>query len=237
MRTSAHLGAGLILLLGVAACDALPGKPTAADRPLRPDQVVDFDQLYGDNCSGCHGANGTLAAARPLNDPVYLAIAGPERLRAITAQGVPNSLMPGFSTAAGGTLTDQQIAIVVGGMVSRWGNDAQARNGALPAYAASAPGDAQRGAAAFATYCASCHGADGTGGRGGASVVDGSYLALVSDQALRTAVVCGRIDLGMPDWRGDVHAQPMSEANIADLVAWLAAHRRPFPGQPYPNAE
>jgi mono/diheme cytochrome c family protein len=199
--------------------------------------VVDFDQLYGENCSGCHGANGTLAAARPLNDPVYLALSGSDRLRAVTADGVPNSLMPGFSTAAGGTLTDQQISIVVGGMLSRWGSGRELAGVTLPAYAASAPGDAQRGAAAFATYCAGCHGADGRGGKQAGSVVDGSYLALVSDQALRSAVVCGRVDLGMPDWRSQSPGHPMSEADIADVVAWLVARRPAFPGQPYQQVE
>ncbi len=229
--------AAVCLLVLFGGCDALPGKPTAADRPLRPDQVVDFDRLYGDNCSGCHGANGTLAAARPLNDPVYLAVAGPDRLRAITADGVPNSLMPGFGAAAGGTLTDQQIAIVVDGMVSRWGNGQALAGIQPPAYAAGAPGDAQRGPAAFATYCAGCHGADGRGGKTAGSVVDGSYLALVSDQALRSTVICGRIDLGMPDWRGQSPGHPMSETEIADVVAWLVARRPAFPGQPYPQVE
>ena len=41
-----------------------------------------------------------------------------------------------------------------------------------------------------------------TGAPHGGSVIDPAYLALVSDQALRTAVVAGRPDLGMPDWRG-----------------------------------
>src|SRR5258708_39766023 len=139
----------------MAACDALPGKPTAADRPLRPDQVVSFEQLYGDNCSGCHGADGTLGAAQPLNDPIYLTLAGADQLRAVTAQGVPDSLMPGFSTAAGGTLTDQQIAIIVGGMVSRWGGGASLDK-PPPRYTASTPGDAKRGQEVYATFCASC---------------------------------------------------------------------------------
>jgi mono/diheme cytochrome c family protein len=218
----------------LAACDALPGRPTPADRPLRPAQVVDFELLYGDNCSGCHGADGRLGGARPLNDPVYLAIAGVDRLRQVTAAGVPDSLMPGFGAVAGGNLTDQQVDIIVRGMVSRWGVGARLEGVALPAYAA-APGDAQRGAAAYASYCASCHGSDGSGGQKGGAVADGSYLALVSDQALRSTVVCGRTDLGMPDWRSDVAGRPMSEAEIADVVAWLIAQRQKFPGQPYTN--
>lgn len=221
------------LLLLCAACNALPGRPTEADRPLRPVQVVDFDQLYGDNCAGCHGADGTLSAARPLNDPIYLAFAGTDRLRRLTAEGVPDSLMPGFGAAAGGPLTDAQIDIIVHGMLSRWGGAPQLAGATLPPYAPSAPGDAQRGRAAYGAHCANCHGADGTGGQKGGSIVDGSYLALVSDQALRSTVVCGRPDLGMPDWRGEAGSHPMSEQDITDIVAWMTAQRPRFPGQPY----
>ena len=94
----------------------------------------------------------------------------------------------------------------------------------LPPYGARA-GDAKRGAAAYETYCARCHGAEGKSGEKGGSVVDPNYLALVSDQGLRTAVIAGRADLGMPDWRVYVPGRPMSDDEIADVVAWLASHR------------
>jgi mono/diheme cytochrome c family protein len=83
----------------------------------------------------------------------------------------------------------------------------------------------------FATYCASCHGAGGRGGRA-SSIVDGSYLALVSDQGLRTTVIAGRPELGAPDWRGNVPGRPMTPQEITDVVAWLSAQRLPFPGKP-----
>jgi hypothetical protein len=57
-------------------------------------------------------------------------------------------------------------------------------------------------------------------------VLDPAYLALVSDQALRTAVIVGRSDLGMPDWRANISGQPMSPQEISDVVAWLASHRQ-----------
>lgn len=215
--------AALCVILLVSACDSLPGKPTPDERPLRPEQVVDFDQLYGENCAGCHGAEGKLGAARPLNDPVYLALAGATRLEQVTAAGVPGSLMPGFGAATGGSLTDQQIDIIVDGMLTRWGGGNPLQGLSAPPYAASAPGSAQRGAAAYAAYCAGCHGAEGTGGPKGGSVVDGAYLGLVSEQALRTVVICGRSDLGMPDWRGD--GRPMSDQDVSDVVAWLVAQR------------
>ena len=87
----------------------------------------------------------------------------------------------------------------------------------------------------YAQRCAGCHGSDGNGGQKAGSVTDGSFLALVSDQALRSAVICGRSDLGMPDWRNDVVGRPMSDAEITDVVAWMVAKRPKFPGQPYTN--
>src|SRR5439155_16732439 len=97
-----------------------------------------------------------------------------------------------------------------------------------PPYSDSLPGDARRGAEVFAAYCASWHGEGGRGGRGsagGGSIVDGSFLALVSDQGLRTMVIVGRPDLGAPDWRGNVRGKAMAFQDISDVVAWLSAQR------------
>jgi mono/diheme cytochrome c family protein len=197
-----------------------------------------FSTLYGQNCAGCHGAEGNLGAARPLNDPLYLALVGADRLRQIIAQGVPGTVMPGFAAGAGGALTEPQINALVSDMLKRWGRPMQAPEGALPPYDAagaldhgSGPGDPDQGSKVFAVACARCHGADGNGGDKGGSVVDAAYLTLVSDQALRTAVIAGRTDLGMPDWREDIPGQPLTPQQISDVVAWLAARRWPVVGR------
>jgi cytochrome c oxidase cbb3-type subunit 3/ubiquinol-cytochrome c reductase cytochrome c subunit len=62
--------------------------------------------------------------------------------------------------------------------------------------------------------------------------MDPSYLALVSDQYLRTTVIAGRADLGMPDWRGYNSGRPLAPGEISDVVSWLVAQRRPVPGRP-----
>ena len=49
--------------------------------------------------------------------------------------------------------------------------------------------------------------------------MDGTYLALVSDQGLRTTVIAGRPDLGAPDWRGNVRGKTMTSQEISDVVA------------------
>src|SRR6185295_10059023 len=106
-----------------------------------------------------------------------------------------------FAKSAGGTLTDQQIEILVHEMRARW---AEVKALGAPPYAVAESGDAVRGAAAYATFCAGCHGPEGKGAKKGSSIVDDSFLALVSDQNLRTTVIAGRPDLGHPDWRNYV---------------------------------
>jgi cytochrome c oxidase cbb3-type subunit 3 len=61
--------------------------------------------------------------------------------------------------------------------------------------------------------------------------VDAAYLSLVSDQYLRTVVIAGRPELGMPGYREYVAGKPMTPEEISDVVAWLASRRQgPVPG-------
>jgi mono/diheme cytochrome c family protein len=193
---------------------------------------MDFNLLYRQNCAGCHGPSGKGGAALALANSVFLAIADDGAIRRIAANGVAGTPMPAFAQSAGGMLTDKQIDVLVSG-IRPWATHDDLQGAILPPYSSSAAGDPQRGAATYHTYCSSCHGIDGRGSKA-SSIVDGSYLALVSDQELRTTVIGGRPELGAPDWRGDVEGRPMSKQEISDVVAWLAAHRTQGPGQPYP---
>ena len=58
-----------------------------------------------------------------------------------------------------------------------------------------------------------------------ASVVDPSYLSLVSNQYLRTIVIAGRPELGQPDWKHDASGQPLTPVQISDVVAWISSKR------------
>ena len=221
--------AALILVAGLAACGS-PGRRAAETRVIRPSEVTDFRVLYRQNCSGCHGIDGQEALTVAIGNPVYLAIADDATIRRVIEQGRLGTAMPAFGQTAGGLLTDTQVDVLVRGMRERW-----ARPGALgsdkpPAYAAPQPGDTARGHNVFTTFCSSCHGSDGRGGRAG-SIVDASYLALVSDQHLRTLTITGMPALGAPDWRGNVPGKPMSDADVTDVVAWLAAQREPLSAQ------
>ncbi len=225
----------LCFLSALAACDKLPGKPQEADRPLRPSEVKDFAKLYGENCSGCHGIDGKFGAALPLQHPVYLALVDDVALRHVIAEGVPGTAMPPFARSAGGVLTDEQIDLLIGGMRQRWARPDVVAGASLPPYASDGGGDAMRGRDVYAASCKSCHGPDGAGTAKVGSIVDASYLALISNQALRTLVIAGRPDLEHPDWRGDTPGQPLAAQQVTDVVAWLATQRTEFPGQPYPR--
>jgi mono/diheme cytochrome c family protein len=229
----------LPLLMG---CNVrLPGKPTEADRWRAPADISDFNELYKQNCAGCHGSDGRLGAARPLNDSLYLSFIPDDALKQVISQGRNGTNMPAFSQPAGGTLTDRQIELLIAGMRASWSKPEAFKGVDIPAYSAtetltdkasdasivkaSTSGDAPSGARAYQTYCARCHGANGAGGQAG-SIVDPNFLNLVSDQGLRTTVVVGRSDLGKPDWRSNVAGHPMSPQEIDALVAWLASQRQ-----------
>jgi mono/diheme cytochrome c family protein len=77
------------------------------------DEVADFDTLYGTHCAGCHGADGKLGPAPPLNDPLFLAIAPDAELRRVIREGravspAQKSPMPAFAVGEGGSLSPAQ---------------------------------------------------------------------------------------------------------------------------------
>ena len=77
------------------------------------------------------------------------------------------------------------------------------------------PAAFDRGGKVFATYCAGCHGVAGKGGPGAPDLIR-SVLVLDDEKGILIAPVIreGRPDKGMPKL-------PLSEAQIADVVAWL----------------
>jgi cytochrome c oxidase cbb3-type subunit 3 len=216
-----------------AGCASPHGQPRKSSEVLAPTEILEFSTLYAENCAGCHGAEGRGGAAIALANPVYLAIADDAVIRKVIANGVPGTAMPAFAQSSGGMLADKQIDVITSQMRSRWSGRGILDAANPPSYAAKSTGNDVRGAVAYKTYCESCHGPGGHGGAKASSITDDSFLALVSDQGLRTIVITGRPELGAPDWRGDAPGKPMSDQDITDVVAWLASRRSQNPGQPY----
>ena len=217
----------------LSGCGVPHGQPGRDSEILAPNEVRDFGTLYAQNCAGCHGAEGRGGAAIALANPVFLAIAGDGAIRKVIANGERGTAMPAFAENAGGMLTDAQIDAITKEIRSRWSKHGILDAAAVPSYAPKSAGDTHRGEVAYKTFCESCHGPGGGGGNKGSAITNDSFLALVSDQGLRTIVITGRPELGAPDWRGNVPGRPMSDQEVTDVVAWLASRRAQNPGQPY----
>jgi mono/diheme cytochrome c family protein len=225
---TAALGATLL-----SGCGSPHGQPSKGSETLAPNEVLEFGPLYAENCAGCHGTEGRGGAAIALANPVYLAIADDAAMRKAIANGVRGTSMPAFAESAGGMLTNKQIDVITSEIRSHWSRPGILDAANPPSYAAKSTGNAQQGEVAYKTYCESCHGTAGHGGQKGSAITDDSFLALVSDQGLRTIVITGRPELGAPDWRSNIQGKPMSDQEITDVVAWLASRRVQNPGQPY----
>jgi len=224
---------GVLALFSLSGC----GRREAQQRFERPAEVRDFGQLFAQNCAGCHGAEGKLGPAPPLNDPLFLAIIPADEITRVVSAGRSGTLMPAFSRAQGGTLTDEQIDILASGLRSNWGAAADAAPPIpLPDYLTpSDTGDVhtlenrETALQVFALVCGNCHGERGQGGKEAGALRETAFLSLISDQALRRIVITGRPDLGMPDYRrlGAMlpAGQPLTNQQIADVVALLGSWR------------
>lgn len=211
-------GACVSLLLATG-CEP-PGKPKP--EPPSSQDITDFNTLYGENCSGCHGLDGMNGPARPLNDALYLAVIPRDVLQQTIENGRPGTAMPPWAHSQGGPLTAKQIMALVDGIEHNWAKPANFQGATLPSYnAGNNAGDADRGKKLFASNCYMCHAPGAPIG----SVTDGVFLQLVSDQVLRTSIIQGRHDLGMPDYRTLKLGHALSDQEITDLVAYLASLR------------
>ena len=241
------LGDARCWLVAVAAfaggCN-LPGAPNEVDRPVPANQIMDFNVLYAARCVGCHGVDGKLGPAPPLNDPIFLAIVPDAELLRVVREGrkvssAQKTPMPGFAQDMGGPLTDAQVMVLAEGIKKRWQDSTTAptQPPSLPAYLAdqtTGGGNKEEGIRVFARACAGCHGDDGKGQKDGkplrpGAVNDPAFLALISDQALRRVIITGRPDLGMPSYADktgrpdDFH--PLTSAEIDHLIALLRQWR------------
>ncbi len=218
----------LTLLVGSLGCNRKVGPPNDQDELLRPENVASFDRLYKQNCSACHGENGSGGPALDLANPNYQALVDDSSLKRWITSGMTGTQMPAFGESAGGFLTPQQVDVLIAGMRARWDRKDHTTAG-MPPYSSSAEGNVDHGQDIFQVSCSSCHQQEQK------KITDASYLALVSDQSLRTIVIAGRPDLGHPDWKQVRHDQPLTDQNVNDVIAYLHSLRSDTPGQPYPE--
>jgi mono/diheme cytochrome c family protein len=204
-------------------------------------EVLDFSLLYGQNCSGCHGAGKrNLGPAPPLNDPLFRAIIPAEELQMVIAQGRERTPMPAFAQDNGGPLTPLQIQVLVkqikgvpykivdkgergkaivddsGGIPPQWGAPPQPPN-EVPSYLAGKgrsgdlAGDEQRGIKVFAQACTVCHGEDGRGVARGNETV-----RTIHDPVFLALISNQALRRYVITGRPDLHMPSFNEARPAD---------------------
>jgi mono/diheme cytochrome c family protein len=196
----------LSLVLAVG-CN-FPGTPKEADRPVPADQVKDFSVLYSTHCAGCHGTDGRLGPAPPLNDPLFLAIVPDAELLRIIRDGravTPRqkSPMPAFSVGESSRLspaqaevwvqlkgemhaapvqqsplTADQIQALAAGIKKRWGPPA-APAGSVPPYQLPAGKSAEGKDDGARVFAKACAGCHGKEGEG--IKVDGKLRRKIND--------------------------------------------------------
>lgn len=240
----------ILIPLGSAGC----GKPDRASQYQRPETNLNFHSLYDQNCRGCHGPDGKMGPAPPLNDPLFQAFIPDDELRQVIRHGRKGTLMPAFAgrqpdslarlekgpIIGSGLLTEEQIDVLIKGMRQNWRASVRTSSNHLPKpivphylnavelKEALAKADAKHGKTVFARTCARCHGEDGRKEK--MAINQPAFLALVSDQFLRRIIITGRPDLKMasetmPNFR-EHELGELTEGDIRDVTALLASWRK-----------
>jgi mono/diheme cytochrome c family protein len=214
--------------LALGGCD-FPGRPKENGGDATSTRQLSFGSLFAQHCAGCHGKDGYLGAAPPLNDALYRAIVPREQVEQAVRDGRKGTPMPAFARRQGGSLSDEEIAVLVRGIKGEASAD-KTSDGDKPggratkdasatwAQVTKPPENAPRYVGpdappqltatqlesirdtTFARACAGCHGKRGEGGTKAGKINDVALLSLFSDLGLRRTIITGRPDLGMPDY-------------------------------------
>jgi len=108
---------GAILMVGMALVFPLyrwtePNNRDEAYQAQLDSLAGQGEQLWGFNCSSCHGLSGEGGIGPALNAAQFLQSATDEQMRLLISVGVPGSQMGAYAQDHGGPLTSEQIKAV-----------------------------------------------------------------------------------------------------------------------------
>jgi ubiquinol-cytochrome c reductase cytochrome c subunit len=181
-------------------------------------------ELFQQNCAVCHGPTGqgrvgaTLAKDWPSIRPDLT-------VRTIIQNGVPGTVMPAWSQAKGGPLSEAEIDALVAYILS-WqtggapqitpGPTATRRPPIMPP--PNVEGNPNNGAILFDENCIVCHGVNGEGRIGATLAKD--WPSIRPDLTVKATISDGVPGSQMPAW-SQAKGGPLSEEQINDLVAYI----------------
>jgi len=217
--------AGAASVVDAAASASVAARHAAADAAAKADAAPDpvavvarGKMLYGRYCYFCHGTEGlgyTADEAPALASDDLLALASDDFLRDAIVKGRPGTTMSSWSVARGGPLAYTDASAIVA-YLRTW----QKRPSESPD-TRSVKGTAERGAATYATHCATCHGAKGSGAKYNA-LANPELLASATDGFLATTIERGRAGTPMVAFK-----EKLSTEAIDDVVALLRSWQKP----------
>ncbi|MDE3090197.1 MAG: c-type cytochrome [Chloroflexota bacterium] len=181
-------------------------------------------QLFAQNCAVCHGdrAQGRVGATLAKDFP---GIRVDSLLKEIISNGVQGSVMPAWSKAKGGPMSDADVDDLVA-FIRSLGHQAPtvppgptATNPPLPPTAVKfPPGDLTRGALVFSQNCVVCHGEKGEGRIG--ATLQKDWPGINVESFLDATIARGVAGSKMPAWAKS-NGGPLSDQEIADVAAYV----------------
>ena len=176
-----------------------------ADTPIEelsanPEALKMAGRLFANNCSQCHGADGRGSYGFPnLADNDWLYGGNPDAIKASITNGRNGVMNPW-----GDILGEEGVENTAHYVLSLSGRSHDGPKAAA-------------GQQAFATYCASCHGADGKGNQqlGAPDLTDDTWLYSPSPEMIKYTIRNGRNNM-MPSQQGT-----LSDDKIHLLTAYV----------------
>ena len=120
--------AGVVVFLLLALALPLSQAVGAADRSSqavsqRADLITLGEKVYSTNCAKCHGDQGQGVDSPALNSRQFQEAATEDQIYHLATVGIPGAVMPAWSNAFGGPLTDEQIRAVAA-FITTWSEGA-----------------------------------------------------------------------------------------------------------------
>ncbi len=173
---------------------------------------ADGAALYGELCALCHGEHGeggAVQGAPALANQDFLAAASDEFLFTTIADGRPGTRMSPWGEAHGSPLSDDDVRAVIQ-FIQEWRTVPRVDVDTI-----TVTGSPERGSEIYAMTCASCHGANGTGGTA-PNIGNPGFLAAASDGFIRHTIQHGRRGTAMA-----AYGNTLTDQQIDDVTAFI----------------
>ena len=175
-------------------------------------------ELFDINCAACHqpGGAGKPGFAPSIRNADFLAIASDDFIRQTVRSGRPSMAVPGRPD-----LSDDAIDKIIDYLRSVPGAAKKSiKVDPTKQYA----GNTSAGHTKYATYCAACHGPEGTGyaaGGTGPAIGLGGFLSTASDDYIFQTVKHGRVGTAMRPFIGPTGLANLSPGDVSDIISYL----------------